>query len=145
MDRSESRPALPDDAREGTFRTAGSAPTVVKERRRRRSGRKDEALRLLLDAVRERSEISSIAIIDGRGLVVAGSGPENELLVLGAVAGRAASGPLDPACERLTEGTDVMSCPLALGERRLYLAALGDRVRRMPEAARGVARILLAS
>jgi hypothetical protein len=117
----------------------------VKERRRRRSGRKDEALRLLLDAVRERSEISSIAIIDGRGLVVAGSGPERELLVLGAVAGPAASGPLDPACERLTEGTDVMSCPLALGERRLYLAALGDRVRRMPEAARGVARILLAS
>jgi hypothetical protein len=115
------------------------------ERRRQRSGRRDEALRLLLEAVRERSEISSIAIIDGRGLVVAGSGPERELLVLGAVAAPAASGAFDKACERLTAGTDVMSCPLAAGERRLYLAALGDRVSRMPEAARGVARILRAS
>jgi hypothetical protein len=117
----------------------------MNERRRRRSGRRDEALQLLLDAVRERSDISSIAIIDGRGLVVAGAGPERELLVLGAVAEPAASGVFDVECERLTEGTDVVSCPLALGERRLYLAALGDRVSRMPEAARGVARILHSS
>jgi len=99
----------------------------------------------LLEAVRERSEISSIAIIDGRGLVVAGSGPQRELLVLGAVAAPAASGAFDSACERLTVGTDVMSCPLEMGEKRLYLAALGDRVARMPEAARGVRRILRAS
>ncbi len=117
----------------------------MKERRRRRSGRKDEALYLLLEAVRERSNISSIAIIDGRGLVVAGSGPERELVVLGAVAARAAIGEFDGACERLTIGTDVVSCPLAVGERKMYLAALGDRVRRMPEAARNAARILRAS
>jgi hypothetical protein len=115
------------------------------ERRRRRSGRTNEALRHLLDAVKERSEISSIAIIDGRGLVLAGSGPERELLVLGAVAGPAASGGFDSACERLTEGTDVMSCPVEVGNRTLYLAALGERVRRMPDAVRGVARILRAS
>ena len=100
---------------------------------------------LLLQAVRERSDISSIAIIDGRGLVVAGSGPERELAVLGAVAGPAAYGAFDMACERLTAGTDVVSCPLALGERKLYLAALGQRVSRMPEAARGAVRILRAS
>ena len=117
----------------------------MKERRRRRSGRKDEALRLLLEAVRERSNISSIAIIDGRGLVVAGTGPERELLVLGAVAAPAAAGECDAACERPTAGTDVVSCPLALGERKLYLAALGERVRRMPEAARNATRILRAS
>lgn len=117
----------------------------MKERRRRRSGRKDEALHLLLEAVRERSNISSIAIIDGRGLVVAGTGPERELLVLGAVAAPAASGELDAACERLTAGTDVVSCPLATGERMMYLAALGERVRRMPEAAQSAARILRAS
>lgn len=117
----------------------------MKERRRQRSARKDEALRLLLEAVRARSDVSSIAIVDGRGLVVAGAGPERELCVLGAVAAPAAAGDLDAACERLTTGTDVLSCPVALGDRTFYLAALGDRVARMPEAARGVARILRAS
>lgn len=112
------------------------------DRRRRRSGRSDEALQLLLAEVHRRSEISSIAVIDGRGLVVAGAGPERELFVLGAVAAPASSGPLDPATERLTAGTDVMSCPVNVGGRTLYLAALGDRVSRMPEAARGVERIL---
>jgi hypothetical protein len=102
-------------------------------------------LRLLLEVVRDRSEISSIAIVDGRGLVVAGLGPERELLVLGAVAEPAAAGAFDFACERLTEGTDVVSCPLDAGERRMYLAALGERVSRMPEAARSAARILRAS
>jgi hypothetical protein len=118
---------------------------MMKERRKQRSGRKDEALRLLLEAVRERSDVSSLAIVDGRGLVVAGTGPERELTVLGAVAAPAAAGAFDAACERLTEGTDVVSCPVDLGDRRLYLAALGERVSRMPEAARGVARILRAS
>lgn len=117
----------------------------MQERRRRRSARKEEALWLLLEAVRERSEISSIALIDGRGMVVEGTGPEHELLVLGMVAAPAASGELSPLCERLTEGTDVLSCPLAHGEKQLYLAALGERVSRMPEAVRSVARILRAS
>ena len=117
----------------------------MNERRRRRSGRKDEALRLLLEAVRERSRISSIAIVDGRGLVVAGTGPEHELVVLGAVAAPAATGELDVACERLTAGTDVLACPLAIGGRTMYLAALGEHVRRMPEAARSAVRILRAS
>lgn len=117
----------------------------MKERRKQRSGRTGEALKLLLESVRKRSDISSIAIIDGRGLVVAGMGPERELLVLGAIAAPAASGAFDAACESLTVGTDVVSCPLALGEKQMYLAALGDRVSRMPEAARSVARILRAS
>lgn len=116
----------------------------MKERRRRRSERKDEALSLLLEAVRERSAISSIAIVDGRGYVVAGTGPERELAVLGVVAAPAVDGVFDERCERLTAGTDVMACKLPLGERRLFLAALGDKVTRMPEAARGVARILQA-
>jgi hypothetical protein len=100
---------------------------------------------MLLESVRERSEISSIAIIDGRGRVIAGTGSDYELEVLGVVAGPAASGTFDAICEELTEGTDVVSCPLALGEDRLYLAALGERVARMPEAARGAVRILRAS
>jgi hypothetical protein len=117
----------------------------MQERRKRRSSSKLEALRLLLEAVRERSEISAIAIIDGRGMVLEGTGPEHDLLVLGLVAKPAAAGPFDAMCEHMTEGTDVVSCPLELGERRLYLAALGQRVARMPEAVRGVSRILRAS
>lgn len=97
---------------------------------------------MLLESVKERSEISSIAIVDGRGLVVAGTGSEHELMILGTVAAPAASGSFDASCEKLTEGTDVMSCPLAVGEKKMYLAALGDRVSRMPEAARGIQRIL---
>ena len=117
----------------------------MNERRRRRSGRKEEALHLLLEAVRDRSEISAIAIVDGRGRVIAGHGDDRELEVLGVVAAPAASGAVDARFERLTEGTDVVSCPLALGEERLYLAALGERVARMPEAARGAVRILRAT
>lgn len=117
----------------------------MNERRRRRSESKDEALHLLLESVRERSAITSIALIDGRGYVLGGIGPEHELLVLGAVAAPAAAGALDEDCESLTKGTDVMSCPLAIGEQKMFLAALGERVSRMPEAARGVTRILRAS
>jgi hypothetical protein len=114
----------------------------MQERRRKRSENTNEALRLLLETVHGRSAVSSIAVVDGRGIVVAGSGPQRELLVLGTVAANAASGALDPVCERLTQGTDVLSCPLQLDGRTMYLAALGERVSRMPEAARSAARIL---
>jgi hypothetical protein len=116
----------------------------MNERRRRRSERKDEALHYLLESVRSRSSVTSVALVDGRGMVVAGTGPEHELLVLGLVAGLAARGTFDEVCERLTAGTDVVACPVVVGDRRMYLAALGDRVARMPDAARGVDRILRA-
>lgn len=111
------------------------------ERRRNRSEDPNEALCHLLESVRQRSDVTSMAIVDDCGAVVAGVGPENELLVLGAVAAPAASGAFDPACDRLTSGTDVLACPLAI-DGTMYLAALGQRVSRMPEAARSVARIL---
>lgn len=116
--------------------------TTTNERRRRRSTRRSEALDLLLEAVKERSDVSSIAVVDGRGLIVAGAGAEHELMILGAVAGFAASGEITPRFEELTKGTDVVACPVDIGEQQLILAALGDRVVRMPEAARSVARIL---
>lgn len=115
------------------------------ERRRQRSERKDEALRLLLESVRDRSEITSIAVVDEQGLLVAGEGPERELLVLGAVAAPAAEGAFDAACERITVGADVVACPVELAPQTMYLAALGKQVSRMPDAALGVARILRAS
>lgn len=114
----------------------------MKERRHRRSNRTNEALELLLESVRQRSEVSAIAIVDGRGLIVAGAGAERELMVLGTVAAPAAAGTLDASFEKLTEGTDVLSRPIVVGEKKMYLAALGERVARMPEAGRSAQRIL---
>src|SRR3954470_17242296 len=99
----------------------------MNERRRRRSGHKAEALRLLLEVVRSRSDISSIAVIDSRGLVVSGSGTLRELAILGTIAAPAAEGFMSPSFERLTEGTDVMARPVEGPHGTLYLAALGRR------------------
>ncbi|MBX3192210.1 MAG: hypothetical protein KF819_34795 [Labilithrix sp.] len=114
----------------------------MSERRIRRSPRKDEALRLLLEAVKARSEVTSIAVVDARGHVVTGMGTERELAILGAIAEPVAGGVLSGLAERLTEGTDVMSREIKGPRGRVYLAALGDRVGRMVEAASGVERIL---
>lgn len=112
------------------------------ERRRRRSERKDEALRLLLASVKARSDVSSIAVVDARGEVLSGDGPARELAILGAVAEPFAAGDISDACERMTAGTDVLARAIHAPRGDVYLAALGRRVARMPDAARGVARIL---
>ena len=114
----------------------------MNERRHTRSGQKYEALRLLLAAVKDRSDVSSIAVVDARGLVISGMGTAQELAILGAVAEPVAGGTVSDLCVRLTEGTDVMSQALRSPGGTLYLAALGSRVGRMHEAARGVERIL---
>jgi hypothetical protein len=114
----------------------------MNERRRKRSGEKDEALRLLLAAVKDRSDVTSIAIVDGRGLVISGMGSAQELAILGAVAQPVAGGRVSALCERLTEGTDVLAREVASPAGPVYLAALGQRVGRMHEAASGIERIL---
>jgi hypothetical protein len=99
-------------------------------------------MRLLLEVVRERSDISSIALVDSRGLIVSGSGTLRELAILGTVAAPVAEGFMSPAFERMTEGTDVLARPIEGPNGTMYLAALGRRVTRMTDAARGVERIL---
>jgi len=96
----------------------------------------------LLAAVKERSDVSSIAVVDARGLVISGMGSAQELAILGAVAQPVASGTVSDLCARLTEGTDVLSKALTSSRGTLYLAALGNRVGRMHEAARSIERIL---
>ena len=114
----------------------------MNERRRTRSAQKDEALSLLLAAVKSRSDVSSIAIVDGRGNVISGMGTPQELAILGAIAQPVAGGTVDDLCQRLTQGTDVLSTPVNAKGGALYLAALGSRVGRMHEAAAGIERIL---
>jgi high-affinity K+ transport system ATPase subunit B len=111
---------------------------MTTERRTTRSSNKDEALALLLASVKKRSHVSSIAVVDASGRVISGMGSVRELAILGALAAPVASGEVGELCERLTRGTDVLS--KAVGS--VYLAALGTRVGRMHEAARGVERIL---
>jgi len=114
------------------------------ERRVRRSGERGEALLLLLEAVRERSRVTSIAVVDARGGIVSGTGQARELAILGAVAEDVASGVVTELCERLTAGTDIVATAVTTDAGKVYLAALGDRVGRMSDAARGIARILAA-
>jgi len=114
----------------------------TRERRTHRSSDKREALRLLLEAVKARSQVSAIAVIDGRGLVASGAGSPRELAILGAVAEPISSGLVTEACEHLTSGTDVLARPVRTPRGTMYLAALGERVTRMHDAARGVERIL---
>ena len=114
----------------------------MNERRRKRSGETNEALALLLAAVKDRSEVSSIAVVDAGGLVISGMGSAQELAILGAIAQPVASGTVSDLCERLTAGTDVLSKAIDAPRGAMYLAALGSRVGRMHDAALGVARIL---
>ncbi len=123
---------------------SGTPEGMSIERRMRRSGDPNEALDLLLEAVMERSDVSSIAVVDARGFVVMGRGSKQELAILGAIAAPVAAGVVTTTCERLTEGTDVMARKVKGPEGHLYLAALGTRVGRMHDAARGVERILAA-
>ncbi len=111
------------------------------ERRRRRATHRPEALRILLESVRDRSDISAIAVVDSRGLVIAGAGEDRDLVILGTVAAPVAAGSINGICERLTEGTDVFARAV---DDRHYLAALGDKVSRMTDATRAVKRILAA-
>ncbi len=96
----------------------------------------------MLAAVKDRSDVSSIAIVDARGLVISGMGSAQELAILGAVAQPVAGGTVSELCERLTEGTDVLSKAIPSPRGEMYLAALGHRVGRMHEAALGIERIL---
>lgn len=117
----------------------------MNDRRVRRSREKQEALNLLLEAVRERSPISSIALVDGRGSIVSGVGSDRELSILGAVARPVACGVVSDLAKRLTEGTDVLARVVALRGETMYLAALGEKVPRMHEVAQGAVRILGAA
>jgi hypothetical protein len=108
------------------------------ERRTRRSTNCAEALALLLEAVRERAKLGSVALSDRTGILVAGAGHARECdelaawapLVLGARAGVKRDAKL---CGVKVRGLEAYLCSTATGERPL--AALS-------EAAEGCARIL---
>ena len=115
------------------------------ERRTKRSTDRDEALQFLVEAVRDRSDVHAVALIDEGGRIVAGTGMLTDLKGLAQIAGTAVGGQRSPAFDEVTVGTDVMARAIHGGNTTLYLAALGTRVAKMPDAARAVSRIVAAA
>jgi hypothetical protein len=111
------------------------------EQRRKRSELRDEALQYLVESVLDRSDITSAALVavpaEGRARIVAGAGRAREVVRLGRVASDVVRGDV----ESLAEEEDVIARAIEVGDETLILAAVGARVRRMPEAAAAIARI----
>jgi hypothetical protein len=112
------------------------------ERRAKRSGTREEALQFLVEAVKDRSEVRAVAVIDGDDRILAGTGMPHELSGLARIAGRVAQGEPCAELDDVTHETDLLTCGFAASGKTMYLAALGTRVNKMPEAVRAVRRIL---
>src|SRR5262249_49012289 len=112
------------------------------ERRAKRSEQRDEALQFLVEAVADRSDVRAVAVIDDRDRIMAGTGMPHELTGLAKVASRVAHGEACAELDDVTKETDLLLCGFAAEGKRLYLAALGTRVNKMPDAVRAIRRIL---
>jgi len=112
------------------------------ERRNKRSEDRDEALQYLVEALADRSEVTSVVLTNAGGSIVAGMGMPAEIRGLARIAGPLTRGEPCEEFERITEGTDVMTRDIRLESGTFYLAALGSRLSRLPDAIRAVARIV---
>ncbi len=113
------------------------------ERRTKRSEDRNEALQYLVEALADRSpDVAAVALIDGGGRIVAGTGMPHELVGLAKIAGPLARGEAPPEFDDVTEGTDLLMRDFTVAGSPFVLAALGTRVRRMHDCVRGVSRIL---
>ena len=113
------------------------------ERRTRRSPDRGEALHYLLESVAARSDVRALAVVGPSGDVLASLGPAEDIAGLATLAGPWLRGePCDEEFDRVTEGTDLIACSIPCADKTLHFAALGTRVRKLTEAARGVQRII---
>jgi hypothetical protein len=106
------------------------------DERRKRSEVRHEALQYLVEAVLDRSDVSCAAIVDARRHIVAGAGDAAALGALAKVANDVARGDAT-----VIDGPDVLARTIELPGETIVLAAVGERVRKMPSAAQAVARI----
>jgi hypothetical protein len=87
-----------------------------------------------------------MALVNEAGEVLASVGAPKEIDGLARLAGPWVRGePCSDVFDRVTAGTDLVARGIQAQDETLYFAALGDRVRRLPDAARSVARILAES
>lgn len=82
-----------------------------------------------------------MAIVDDSGRLVAGVGLPVALRGLAEVARDAARGESTPALDRVTAGTDYFARRVECCGGSMVIAALGERMRRWPEAIRALSRI----
>jgi hypothetical protein len=111
----------------------------------KRSERRVEALQYLVEAVLDRSDARSAAIVsmvDGEPRVVAGAGAPRDLLGLARIAGPVARGEECAELDAVTAGSDLLTREVPAGGATYYLAAIGTRVRKMTDAARAITRIV---
>ncbi len=111
-------------------------------RRKRRSNDRNQALQYLVEALAERSDVSSVALVTEGGDVVAGTGTVTELHGLAQIAGPVARAEPSDKLEEVTLGTDCLGREIHHKNATLYLAALGSRLQRVRDAVDGVTRIL---
>ena len=95
-----------------------------------------------MEAVKDRSSVHAVALVDERDRIVAGTGAPHDLTGLARIARKVVRGECNLDHEEVTRGTDVLARGVHAGGRTLYFAALGERVTRLPEAAQAVERIL---
>jgi hypothetical protein len=107
------------------------------EQRSKRSDVREEALQYLVEAVLDRSPVRGVALVDEGSRIVAGAGTAADLRALARVAVAASRG----QTEAIDEDDDVIVRSIRTPSGPLVLAAFGERVRRMPEAASAVMRI----
>lgn len=115
------------------------------ERRHHRSNDPSRALELLLDAVASRSCVTTVAVVDAEGRVVARRGPEGEARAVARVAQALAGGAPESAWgdDVLPEGgPDVVVRRVADTSRPLFVGGVGSSIARLADAARGVGRIV---
>jgi hypothetical protein len=120
------------------------------ERRTKRSQVREEALQYLVEAVHDRSAVFAVALVDERGRIVAGTGMPRDVAGLARIAERTAQGETSQEIDEVAGGLDVLARAIPFAEithdgeprvARVFLAALGTRVRRMHEASAAILRI----
>ena len=114
----------------------------MQERRTKRSDDRREALQYLVETVADRSEVRALVLMDDYGRIVAGMGMPWDLVGLSRLARPVAR--REPCVDvgDVARTSDVTSRAFAVGGATLYFAALGDRIRGLGDAMRGVERII---
>jgi hypothetical protein len=114
-------------------------------RRTKRSTERTEALQYLMESLADRSEVHAVALVDEDGRIVAGMGMPTELAGLAKIARRGIRREPSDEFEEVTRGTDFFGREIPVEGGRVFLAALGQRVRKMSDAAVAIERITRAA
>ena len=120
---------------------------MIQNRRRRRSGEREEALAYYFEALAQREGLEAVALVDERGGLLCGSGTAHGVYDMDEVARAAAltAGGAEPdGIDAITQGNDFYACRIEAAGKSYVVTSLGKRVRRVTDAAKAIERILAA-